>query len=213
MPNKEPHELIAANRAWAAERVAVDPNYFTDMAKGQNPKILWIGCSDSRVPAEDITGSDPGDLFVARNVANLVVHTDLNLMSVIEYGVAHLGVKHIVVCGHYGCGGVKAALTDRSYGIFNKWIRNIKDIANINHEELCALPTPEARERRLIELNVIEQAKNLTHTSIVQAAWHRNQELTIHGWVYDIANGLLNDMIAIDKSFPIPAIYKYDFCR
>jgi carbonic anhydrase len=213
MPNKEPRDLLEANRAWAAGRVAADPNYFTDMAKGQNPEFLWIGCSDSRVPAEDITGSAPGDLFVARNIANLVVHTDLNLMSVIEYGVVGLGVKHIVVCGHYGCGGVKAAMTDRSYGIFNKWIRNIKDIAYIHRDELEALPSPETRERRLIELNVIEQAKNLTHTSIVQKAWHRGQELTIHGWVYDIANGRLNDMISIDNSFPIPPIFRYDFNR
>src|SRR6478736_672677 len=160
---KEPTDLLKANREWAAECLSSNPSYFQDMVKGQSPEFLWIGCSDSRVPAEDITGSEPGDLFVARNVANLVVHTDINLMSVIEFAVSNLKVEHIVVCGHYGCGGVKAAMTSHSYGMINKWIRNIKDIAYAHREELELLE-PEARERRLIELNVIEQAKNLTHT-------------------------------------------------
>lgn len=207
---KEPADLLKANREWAAECLRSNPAYFHDMVKGQNPEFLWIGCSDSRVPAEDITGSEPGDLFVARNVANLVVHTDINLMSVVEFAVKSLKVKHIVVCGHYGCGGVRAAMSSHSFGMINKWIRNIKDIAYMYREELELLD-PEARERRLIELNVIEQAKNLTHTSIVQAAWHRKQPLTIHGWVYDISNGRLADLISIDNSFPIPPIFKYDF--
>lgn len=209
-PGKEPADLLSANRDWAAECIRSNPEYFQDMVKGQSPEFLWIGCSDSRVPAEDITGSEPGDLFVARNVANLVVHTDINLMSVIEFAVNNLKVKHIVVCGHYGCGGVKAAMTSKSYGMINKWIRNIKDIAYAHRDELEGLES-EAKERRLIELNVIEQAKNLTHTSIVQAAWHRKQPLTIHGWVYDISNGQLSELISIDNSFPIPPIFKYDF--
>ncbi len=209
---KEPQELLDANRAWAASQLAANPDYFRDMAVSQAPEFLWIGCSDSRVPAEDITGCEPGDLFVARNVANLVVHTDMNLMSVIEYAVNQLQVTHIVVCGHYGCGGVKAAMSSKNYGMINKWIRNIKDIAYANRDHLDLLK-PEERERRLIELNVIEQARNLTHTSIVQAAWHRGQPLTIHGWVYDMETGLINDMISIDKDFPIPPVFKYDFDR
>lgn len=207
---KEPQELLDANRAWAADQLRTNPDYFRDMARSQAPEFLWIGCSDSRVPAEDITGCEPGDLFVARNVANLVVHTDMNLMSVIEYAVNQLQVTHIVVCGHYGCGGVRAAMSSKNYGMINKWIRNIKDLAHAHRDQLEVLK-PDERERRLIELNVIEQARNLTHTSIVQAAWHRGQPLTIHGWVYDMETGLIRDMISIDKDFPIPPIFRYEF--
>lgn len=207
---KEPQELLDANRAWAASQLRTNPDYFRDMARSQAPEFLWIGCSDSRVPAEDITGCEPGDLFVARNVANLVVHTDMNLMSVIEYAVNQLQVTHIVVCGHYGCGGVRAAMSSKNYGMINKWIRNIKDLAHAHRDTLEVLK-PEERERRLIELNVIEQARNLTHTSIVQAAWHRGQPLTIHGWVYDMETGLIRDMISIDRDFPIPPIFRYEF--
>ena len=208
--SKQPEELLQANRSWASAQLRADPEYFRTMARSQSPEFLWIGCSDSRVPAEDITGSEPGDLFVARNVANLVVHTDMNLMAVVEYAVVQLEVKHIVVCGHYGCGGVRAALSSKNYGMINKWIRNIKDIAYMHRDHLDMLK-PEDRERRLIELNVIEQARNLTHTSTVQAAWNRGAELTIHGWVYDMETGLINDMISIDRDFPIPPIFRYDF--
>ena len=208
--SKLPQEILRANRAWAAKQLDADPRYFADMARGQSPEFLWIGCSDSRVPAEDITGSAPGELFVARNVANLVVHTDMNLMSVIEYAVTQLKVKHIVVCGHTGCGGVRAAMSPKSHGMIDKWLRNIRDLAYDHREELAALPT-EARERRLIELNTIEQARNLTHSCIVQRAWHHGQELTIHGWLYDMETGLLHDLISLDKTFPIPDIHRYDF--
>lgn len=211
MPSKEPQELLQANRDWAEACLRENPEYFSDMAKGQSPEFLWIGCSDSRVPAEDITGSAPGELFVARNVANLVVHTDLNLMSVLEYAVVYLKVKHIVICGHYECGGVKAAMASRSFGTLNKWIRNIKDIAYLHREELESLPNDGTRERRLIELNVVEQAKNLTHTFVLQSAWNRGQELTIHGWVYDVGTDHIKDMISIDRNYPIPNSFKYDF--
>lgn len=207
---KQPLEILRANRAWAAEQLAADPAYFSDMARGQSPEFLWIGCSDSRVPAEDITGSAPGELFVARNVANLVVHTDMNLMSVIEYAVTQLKVKHIVVCGHTGCGGVRAAMSAKSLGMINKWLRNIRDLAYEHRAELEPL-APAERERRLIELNVIEQARNLTHSCIAQGAWHRGQELTIHGWLYDMETGLIHELIAIDKTFPIPEIHRYEF--
>ncbi len=207
---KQPEEIIRSNRDWAAEKLSANPSYFRDMARGQSPQFLWIGCSDSRVPAEDITGSSPGELFVARNVANLVVHTDMNLMSVIEYAVTQLKVQHIVVCGHTDCGGVRAAMSPKSYGMIDKWLRNIRDLAYAHRAELEPL-SPEARERRLIELNVIEQARNLTHSCIVQRAWNRGRDLTIHGWLYEMETGLLRDLIAIDKAFPIPEAYRYDF--
>lgn len=208
---KDVKRLMLENQAWVQEKTEVNPTYFEEMAKGQKPTFLWIGCSDSRVPPNEITGCHPGEMFVARNIANLVIHTDLNLMSVVEYAVLHLGVKHVIICGHYGCGGVKASLTPTSLGTIDKWLRNIKDVANMNWKELDAIANPDARTDRLVELSTIEQAKNLTHTAIIQKAWAQGQELFLHGWVFDMATGRLKELITIDKSYPIEPIYRYDF--
>lgn len=203
--------LLLENRAWAHERSVINPAYFAEMAKDQAPTFLWIGCSDSRVPPNEITGTNPGEMFVARNVANLVIHTDLNLMSVLEYAVHSLKVKHVIICGHYGCGGVKAAMGHQSLGMINKWIRNIKDVYQTHADELDGIPEEARRVDRLVELNVVEQAENLTHTSIVQRAWHLGQPLWIHGWVYDMPTGLLKTLCSYDPSYEIPSIHRYDF--
>lgn len=208
---KDIQRLMLENKAWAKEKTEVNPIYFSEMAKGQSPTFLWIGCSDSRVPPNEITGCHPGEMFVARNIANLVIHTDLSLMSVVEYAVDHLKVKHIIICGHYGCGGVKASLTPASLGPIDKWLRNIKDVANVNWKELDAISDVESRTNRLVELNTIDQAKNLTHTAIVQKAWAQKRELYIHGWVFDMASGLVKDLISIDEKYPIEPIYRYQF--
>lgn len=208
---KDIQRLMLENKAWAKEKTEVNPIYFSEMAKGQSPTFLWIGCSDSRVPPNEITGCHPGEMFVARNIANLVIHTDLSLMSVVEYAVDHLKVKHIIICGHYGCGGVKASLTPASLGPIDKWLRNIKDVANMNWKELDAISDVESRTNRLVELNTIDQAKNLTHTAIVQKAWAQKRELYIHGWVFDMASGLVKDLISIDENYPIEPIYRYQF--
>ncbi len=208
---KDANRLMLENKAWVQEKTVVNPTYFKEMAKGQQPTFLWIGCSDSRVPPNEITGCNPGEMFVARNIANLVIHTDLSLMSVVEYAVDHLGVKHIIICGHYGCGGVKASLTHQSLGPIDKWLRNIKDIANVNWSELQRIEGEDARTNRLVELNTIEQAKNLTHTAIVQRAWAKGKDLYLHGWVFDMATGLLKELVTIDKSYPIEPVYRYEF--
>lgn len=198
------------NKAWVKEKTEVNPQYFVEMAKGQQPTFLWIGCSDSRVPPNEITGCHPGEMFVARNIANLVIHTDLSLMSVVEYAVDHLKVKHIIICGHYGCGGVKASLSPNSLGPIDKWLRNIKDVACMHWKELEPMDES-AQADRLVELSTIEQAKNLTHTAIIQRAWNQGRELYLHGWVFDIATGRVKDMITIDKDYPIDPIYRYKF--
>jgi carbonic anhydrase len=199
------------NRAWVQEKVMVNPEYFKEMAKGQTPTFLWIGCSDSRVPPNEITGCNPGEMFVARNIANLVIHTDVSLMSVIEYALCYLKVKHVIICGHYGCGGVKASLSTQSLGAIEKWLRNIKDVANLYWKELETIKDADAKSDRLVELSTIEQAKNLTHTEIIQKLWKEGAELYIHGWVFDMATGKLKELITIDKEYPIDPIYRYDF--
>lgn len=191
---KSYHKLIENNKAWVRQQLEKDPAFFSDLAKGQSPEYLWIGCSDSRVPANEITGTRPGEVFVHRNIANMVIHTDMNLLSVLSYAVEVLKVKHIIVCGHYGCGGVLAAMGNKQYGLIDNWLRNIKDVYRIHAEELDAIANDEQRGRRLVELNVVEQVHDLGKTSIVQNAWDRNQPLHIHGWVYDIADGLINDL-------------------
>ena len=206
---KDIKRLLLENKLWAEEKSKINNEYFKEMAKDQKPNLLWIGCSDSRVPPDEITGASPGEMFVARNVANLVIHTDLNLMSVVEYAIDTLKVNHVVICGHYGCGGVRAALSHLNLGMINKWIRNIKDIHQLYWNELSSLG-PEERFNRLVELNVIEQAKNLTHTSIVQKAWKSGHDVKIHGWVYAMSNGLLNQLITIDQNYPIEEIYRYE---
>src|SRR5271170_7380748 len=186
------NKLLLENKAWAAEKKADDPDYFKTLAKIQTPEFLWIGCSDSRVPANEITGTQPGEIFVHRNIANMVIHTDVNLLSVLEFAVNHLQVKHVIVCGHYGCGGVKAAMTNHDYKqVLNMWLRNIKDVYRLHSDELDAIKDVEKRTDRLTELNVQEQVMHLAKTSIIQRAWKHEQRPQLHGWVYGLKDGLI----------------------
>ena len=187
-------KLLDNNKIWVAEQLELDPSYFENLAKGQTPEYLWIGCSDSRVPANQITGTNPGDVFVHRNIANMVVHTDMNMLSVLSYAVEVLKVKHIIVCGHYGCGGVLAAMGNRQFGLIDNWLRHIKDVYRTHRAELDAITDENERGRRFVEVNVVEQVLDLGKTSIVQNAWQRGQPLHIHGWVYDISHGLIKDL-------------------
>jgi carbonic anhydrase len=203
-------QILKDNKEWAAEMVASDPDYFKRLVEIQNPEVLWIGCSDSRVPANTITGTEPGEIFVHRNIANMVVHTDLNLLSVLEYAVNVLKVKHIIVCGHYGCGGVKAAMNRHSIGIINKWIRNIKDVYRIHRDELESIADEEARTNKLVELNVQEQVMNLAKTSIVQAAWKHHQRPHLHGWVYGLQDGIIKQVSDIAPGSHFDELYEFD---
>lgn len=203
-------KLLLENKAWAAEKVQDDPEFFSRLAHLQTPEFLWIGCSDSRVPANEITGTQPGEIFVHRNIANMVVHTDLNLLSVLQYAVEVLKVKHIIVCGHYGCGGVKAAMSHHSFGIINKWLRNIKDVYRYHETEIEALKTEDEKVDRLIELNVKEQVLNLAKTSIVQKAWKTNHYPHLHGWVYSINNGIINPIFEMTAGSHLDPIYEFD---
>ncbi len=187
-------DLLRNNREWAARITAQDPDFFLSLARQQSPRYLWIGCSDSRVPANEIVGLQPGDLFVHRNVANIVVHTDLNCLSVIQYAVDVLRVEHIIVCGHYGCGGVAAAHANRTLGLIDNWLRHAQDVMQKHHVLLAGLANDEARVRRLCELNVVEQVINVAQTTIVQQAWERGQGLAIHGWIYALTDGLVRDL-------------------
>lgn len=186
--------LFEHNRAWATDKHAKDPEFFVKLSAGQTPEYLWIGCSDSRIPAEQITGLEPGEAFIHRNIANLVPNTDLNVMSVINYAVRHLGVKHIIVCGHYGCGGVKAAMTPKDLGLLNPWLRNIRDIYRLHEKELDAISDEEERYNRLVELNVREQCANVIKTAAVQQSYAKNQYPIVHGWVFGFHDGLLKDL-------------------
>jgi len=186
--------LLENNKNWVKEQLNLDPTYFEKLSKGQSPEYLWIGCSDSRVPANQITGTEPGEVFVHRNIANMVVHSDMNMLSVLSYAVEVLKVKHIIVCGHYGCGGVIAAMKNQQFGLIDNWLRHIKDVYRYHHVELDAIEDENERARRFVEVNVQEQVHDLGKTSIVQNAWKRNQPLHIHGWVYDINDGLINDL-------------------
>lgn len=207
-----PYEkLLLENKAWAKEMLEDDPDYFNRLAHVQTPEFLWIGCSDSRVPANEITGTQPGEIFVHRNIANLVVHTDVNLLSVLQYAVDILQVKHIIVCGHYGCGGIKAAMTKQSYaGVINKWLRNIKDVYRLYRNELDAIVDMEQRTDKLVELNVKEQVNNLAKTSIIQKAWQQNERPHIHGWVYGLKDGLLKSVFEMKPNTPIDPLYQYE---
>ena len=189
----KPSKLLENNRAWAADRVKRDPTFFTRLEKLQTPQYLWIGCSDSRVPANEIVGLDPGELFVHRNVANVVVHTDLNCLSVLQYAVDVLRVRHVIVCGHYGCGGVTAALHGSRHGLIDNWLRHVEDVAAKHAAALSSLPE-EGRLDRLCELNVVEQVANVCQTTVLDDAWARGQDVTVHGWVYRLEDGLLRDM-------------------
>jgi carbonic anhydrase len=186
--------LLENNKNWVREQLDLDPTYFEKLSKGQSPDYLWIGCSDSRVPANQITGTEPGEVFVHRNIANMVVHSDMNMLSVLSYAVEVLKVKHVIVCGHYGCGGVIAAMKNQQFGLIDNWLRHIKDVYRYHHVELDAIEDENERARRFVEVNVQEQVHDLGKTSIVQNAWKRNQPLHIHGWVYDINDGLINDL-------------------
>lgn len=203
--------LLSANKTWAARQLEVDETYFDKLAKNQNPDFLWIGCSDSRVPAEDLTGSQPGEMFVHRNVANLVVHTDMNMLSVLQYAVEVLKVRHILVVGHYQCGGVKASMMHKDLGLINRWLHNIKDVYDKFAKELDAIEDEKKRFDRLVELNVIQQVHNLAQTSIVQNAWHQGQELHVHGWVFSLHDGLLKTLAHMPPNTKVEGIYRYDF--
>jgi carbonic anhydrase len=204
-------QLLHANKDWAKKMVETDPEYFSRLVNVQTPDFLWIGCSDSRVPPNEITQTHPGEIFIHRNVANLVIHTDMNMLSVLQYAVEVLQVKHIVICGHYGCGGVKAAMSRHSFGLINKWLRHIKDIYRFHNDELNAIPNEEIRLNRLIELNIIEQVHNLAETSIVQQAWKNRQAPHIHGWVYDLHNGIINPLIEMTAGSSLQnEVYQYD---
>jgi carbonic anhydrase len=208
---KSYEKLLLENKAWATEKVHEDPDYFNRLAKVQTPEFLWIGCSDSRVPANEITNTQPGEIFVHRNVANMVVHTDVNLLAVLDYAVNHLKVKHVIVCGHYGCGGVKAALTNHDYRqVLNMWLRNIKDVYRLHADELNAISDEEKRSDRLVELNVTEQLIHLAKTSIIQRAWKYHQRPHLHGWVYGLKDGLLKPLTDIPPGTPIDPLYEYD---
>lgn len=206
-----PYEkLLLQNKAWSEEKIHQDKDFFNRLSHQQKPKFLWIGCSDSRVPANEITGTDPGEVFVHRNIANMVVHTDLNLLSVLQYAVEVLEVDHIIVCGHYGCGGIEAALGNKSFGLINKWLRNIKEVYKVYQTELDDIPNHKDRVDRLVELNVLEQCQDLIKTSIIQKAWQNRKSPEIHGWVYGLTNGLVKELTTIKPdSAAIHPIFRY----
>jgi carbonic anhydrase len=203
--------LFENNKKWVKNQTDLDPDFFNKLADGQTPQYLWIGCSDSRVPANEITGTNPGEMFVHRNIANMVVHSDMNLLSVLSYAVDVLKVKHIIVCGHYGCGGVIAAMGNKQYGLIDNWLRYIKDVYKTHSKELDMIKDEHARANRFVQLNVIEQVNDLKKTSIVQNAWGRNQPLEIHGWVYDIKDGIIDDLnVSYSSSNNLHAVYRFD---
>jgi len=186
--------LLENNKKWSEKVRRQMPDFFTDLAKQQNPEYVWIGCSDSRVSASNIVGLMPGEIFVHRNIANLVIHTDMNCLSVLQFAVEVLQVKHIIVCGHYGCGGVKAALENQRHGLIDNWLRHIQDTANLYEEVLSQIEDDTEKLDKLCELNVIEQVLNVAETTIVQDAWERKQPLRVHGWIYDLNDGIINDL-------------------
>ena len=204
-------KLLLANKAWVRDKLNIRPDYFETMAYDQTPEFLWIGCSDSRVPAEDITGTEPGELFVHRNIANLVIHTDFNMLSVLQYAVEVLHVKHIIVCGHYNCGGVKNAMMHKDLGLINKWLRHIKDVYRINARELEAIGDPQRRYDRLVELNVAEQIQHLAETSIIQRSWKYHHQPVLHGWVYDLKSGYLREIAGMEPGTKLDDIYAYEY--
>ena len=208
----KPYEiLLRNNKDWAEGKVSDDPDYFSRLSQLQSPEFLWIGCSDSRVPANEITGTDPGEIFVHRNVANLVINTDVNVLSVLDYAVNHLKVRHIIVCGHYGCGGIKAAITNHDFKpVLNMWLRNIKDVYRIHRAELDILGDDDKKANRLTELNVMEQVFNLAKTSIIQRAWKHEQRPDLHGWVYGLDNGLIKPVYEMKSGTHIDELYEYD---
>jgi carbonic anhydrase len=207
---KSYEKLLLENKAWAGEKIQDDPEFFKRLSSLQAPEFLWIGCSDSRVPADMITGTQPGEIFVHRNIANLVVNTDINLLSVLQYAVEVLRVRHVIVCGHYGCGGIKAAMDQHYYGIMNHWLQNIKDIYRLHRGEVDAIETEKERANRLTELNVQEQVFNLAKTSIIQSAWKNEKRPHLHGWVYGLENGIIKPVYEMEAGSHIDPLYEYD---
>jgi carbonic anhydrase len=207
-----PYEsLLSENKAWAAEMQKTNPDFFKKLSELQTPDYLWIGCSDSRVPANQITGTLPGEIFVHRNVANLVVNTDVNVLSVLDYAVNHLKVKHVIVCGHYGCGGIKAAITRQDFKpVLNMWLRNIKDVYRIHRSQLDLIFDPEEKANRMVELNVMEQVFNLAKTSIIQRAWKNEQRPDLHGWVYGLKDGLIKPVYEMNAGTDLDDLYEYE---
>ena len=205
-------KLIENNRKWVEQKLGEDPEFFQKLADGQQPPVLWIGCADSRVPANEIIGAQPGEVFVHRNIANMVVPTDMNMLSVLDYAVNVLKVRHVIVCGHYGCGGVKAAMTNSSFGIIDNWIRHIKDVYRFHKSELENIADEDTRFNRFVELNVQEQVKDLAKTAIVQNAWNKGQQLHLHGWVYGVGSGIIKDLeVNFNDNSSLDDVYKLKF--
>ncbi|MEO0045227.1 MAG: Carbonic anhydrase 2 [Bacteroidota bacterium] len=205
-------KILDNNKKWVESQLALDPDYFKDLSKGQNPPLLWIGCSDSRVPANEIIGAKPGEVFVHRNIANMVIHSDMNMLSVLDYAVNVLKVQHIIVCGHYGCGGVKAAMGNQSIGLIDNWIRHIKDIYRLHEDYLNTFENDEERFNRFVEINVQEQVFDLSKTSIVQSAWKNGQELTLHGWAYGLNSGYVTDLgVNMTSNDNLDEVYRLKF--
>ena len=205
-------QILDNNKNWVASKLAEDENFFNKLADGQKPPLLWIGCADSRVPANEITGTQPGEVFVHRNIANMVLHTDMNMLSVLDYAVNVLEVRHVIVCGHYGCGGVKAAMGNANIGLIDNWIRHIKDVYRFHHVELDNIADENERFDRFVELNVQEQVMDLAKTSIVQNAWQNNQPLYLHGWVYGLNSGYVTDLdVNISSEKDLDDVYQLKF--
>lgn len=205
------NKYIENNKQWAAKMTSDNPQYFQDMAKSQHPELLWIGCSDSRVPAEIIVGAEPGEMFIHRNIANQVIATDFNFLSILQYAVTVLKVKHIIVCGHYGCGGIQAALEKQKPNLLvtNKWLMHIKNTYRLHRDQVDVFQTEEERVNKLVEINTIEQVHAISHSLVVQEAWDKNEEPIIHGWVYGLADGLVKQLITLDSGHKVDPIYEY----
>lgn len=204
-------KIFINNKNWVQEKIQKDPEYFEKLSKGQKPPILWIGCSDSRVPANEITGTEPGEIFVHRNIANMVIHTDMSMLSVLDYAVNVLKVRHVIVCGHYGCGGVHAAFDNKEVGLIDNWLRHIKDVYRLHKAEIDAIEDHDQKMRKLVEVNVMEQVHDLAKTSIVQKVWNKNQVLYVHGLVYDVANGLLKDLdVTLSDNAQLDRVYQFN---
>jgi carbonic anhydrase len=205
-------KILDNNKKWVENQLALDIEYFKDLAKGQQPPLLWIGCSDSRVPANEIIGAKPGEVFVHRNIANMVIHSDMNMLSVLDYAVNVLKVKHIIVCGHYGCGGVKAAMGNQSIGLIDNWIRHIKDVYRLHEDYLNSFENEEDRFNKFVEINVQEQVFDLAKTSIVQGAWRNGQDLTLHGWTYGLNSGYVTDLdVNMSSNIELDEVYRLKF--
>jgi carbonic anhydrase len=205
-------KILDNNKKWVEDQLAVDKEYFKDLAKGQQPPLLWIGCSDSRVPANEIIGAKPGEVFVHRNIANMVIHSDMNMLSVLDYAVNVLKVKHVIVCGHYGCGGVKAAMGNQSIGLIDNWIRHIKDVYRLHEDYLNSFEDEDDRFNKFVEINAQEQVFDLAKTSIVQGAWRNGQDLTLHGWTYGLNSGYVTDLgVNMSSNKDLDEVYQLKF--